>query len=65
LFLEEDLQTLRAVNRGIEAWRYGKLGALSCFYPDATEALGSLILIVDDEVAAFQADLTRARTGDP
>ena len=59
LLLTGDRAELAAVNQAIEAWRHWTKGNLAAFQPDASEALGALILLVDDEVGSYRSDLER------
>jgi len=51
--LAEELQTLHAIHKTLDAWRHWKTGNLSAFYPDPSDALGTMILWVDEDVQDY------------
>lgn len=46
-----------AAQTAIRAWRFGQVGALMGAYPEPSECLLELVLLVDNEVAAYKAEL--------
>jgi hypothetical protein len=46
-----------AANEAIRAWRFGQVGALMGAYPEPSECLLDLVLIVDNQVAGYKQEL--------
>ena len=51
--LADDMLTLRAIHKCIDAWRHWKTGNLGAFYPEPSDALGTMILWVDGDVQDY------------
>jgi hypothetical protein len=57
--LVADAGTLRACHQAIRAWRHWSKGNLLAVHPEPSEALASLILWVDEEVADYRRVLDK------
>lgn len=61
-WLAGERQLLLAVHTGLAAWRHWKNGCLQAFYPEPSQALGNLILMIDDAAHEYRQDLQPKRT---
>lgn len=55
--MQEHPEVATAASEAIRAWRLGQVGALSVAYPDASDCLLQLVLLVDNEVAAYREEI--------